>query len=168
VHALRVVFGAAILAVGVGTSPAAQATPDAFSINGVYTAISEGHYATTDYAFHDESTVTSTWRITSTCVSDDHCTGQISSDQGWTAPIYTHEGHVWYVERDLPNWEPCADGTTSPGHQTYKFYPANADGLTQIGSPHLEGIDKTNGVFGGCGRPKWLTIVMQFQLNKIG
>lgn len=149
-------------------APSAQANPEAFAINGVYTATSDGNFATTDYAFHNEATVTSTWTITSACITDDHCSGQVTSDQGWTAPLYTHEGNVWYLERDLPNWEPCPDGTTSPGHQTYKFYPSDADGLTQIGSPYLEGIDKTNGVGGACGRPKWLTVVMPFRLNKVG
>lgn len=153
---------------GMCVVPPAQADPNAFAINGVYTATSDGNFATTDYAFHDEATVTSTWTIASTCVSDDHCSGQVASDQGWTAPLYTHEGHEWYVERDLPNWQPCPDGTTSPGHQTFKFTPSDADGLTQIGSPYLEGIDKTNGVGGACGRPKWLTVVMPFRLNKIG
>lgn len=168
----RTVLGAtsmsATLACGLGATPPAQASPDAFAINGVFTATSDGNFATTDYAFHNEATVTSTWTVTSTCISDDHCAGQVSSDQGWSAPLYTHEGHVWYVERDLPAWEPCPDGTTSPGHQRYKFSPSNADGLTQIGSPYLEGTDKTNGVRGACGRAKWLTVVMPFRLNKVG
>lgn len=165
--ALRSASVSAVLVCGVCLASHAQADPGAFAINGVYTATSDGHFATTDYAFHNEATVMSTWTITSACVTDDHCSGQVASDQGWTAPIYTHEGHVWYVERDLPNWEPCPDGTSSPGHQTYKFTPSDADGLTQIGSPYLEGIDKTNGVGGACGRPKWLTVVMPFRLNKI-
>jgi hypothetical protein len=60
------------------------------------------------------------------------------------------------------------------------FYPANADGVTQIGSPYLEGRDKTVGARAACGIPpiadvpfsgnygKPLTIVMPFRLDKIG
>jgi hypothetical protein len=172
IHRTRSVLGAtsisAALVGGLPLTPLAQASPDAFAINGVFTATSDGNFATTDYAFHNEATVTSTWTITSSCISDDHCAGQVRSDQGWSAPLYTHEAHVWYVERDLPAWEPCPDGTVSAGHQTYKFYPSNADGLSQIGSPYLEGTDKTNGIRGACGRPKWLTVVMPFRLIKVG
>ncbi len=148
-------------------APPATATSDASAINGTYTATSDGRWATTDYAFHEEATVTSTWTITSTCSTDFNCTGQVISDQGWTAALFTHEGHVWYVDRDLPNWQPCSDGTVFPGHQTFKFSPSNADGLTQVGSPYLEGIDKTNGIRGACGQAKWLTIVMPFRLDKM-
>jgi hypothetical protein len=162
------------LVCGVGISPSAQATDGDFSINGTYSATSDGPYATTDYAFHKEETVRSTWTITSKCTTDVTCTGRVTSDQGWSAPLYT-EGHVWYVQRDVPNWETCPDGTTFTGHQTFMFYPANADGVTQIGSPHLEGRDKTvgppfacGGTVLGLGARSMLTIVMPFQLDKIG
>jgi hypothetical protein len=161
----------AALAGGVGATPPAQASDDAYAINGTYAATSDGTYATTDYAFHDEATVRSIWTITSTCATDVKCTGQVTSEQGWSAPLRT-EGHVWYVERDLSNWETCPDGGVSfTGHQTFQFYPANADGVTQIGSPHLEGKDKTVGPRYACGTywfGKPLTIVMQFRLDKIG
>src|SRR3984957_20856642 len=78
---------AAALVGGVGTTPSAQASDDAYAINGTYAATSDGTYATTDYAFHNEATVRSTWTITSTCSTDVHCTGQMSSDQGWSAPL---------------------------------------------------------------------------------
>lgn len=177
------VIGAALMAVavdgGFGVTPSAQASVDAYAINGTYAATSDGTYATTDYAFHEEATVNSTWTITSTCTTDVNCTGQVSSDQGWSAPLHT-EGHVWYVEHDVPNWETCPDGTSFPGHQTFKFYPANASGVTQIGSPYLEGTDKTVGQRAACGIPptadvpfsgsygKPLTIVMPFRLDKMG
>jgi hypothetical protein len=158
---------AAAVVGGVGTTPSARASDDAYAINGTYAATSEGTYATTDYAFHNEATVKSIWTITSTCATDVRCTGQVTSDQGWSAPLRT-EGHIWYVERDVPNWETCPDETSFTGHQTYMFYPANADGVTQIGSPYLEGKDKTVGPRFACGRAKWLTIVMQFRLDKTG
>jgi hypothetical protein len=164
---------------GVGSPPIAQADDGSYAINGTYTATSDGTYATTDYAFHNESTVRSTWAITSTCATDEQCTGRVTSDQGWSAPL-RNEGHVWYVERDVPNWETCPGGATFTGHQTFMFYPANPDGLTQIGSGYLEGRDKTVGPRSACGIPpiadapasgsygKPLTIVMPFRLDKIG
>jgi hypothetical protein len=163
--------GAALIG-GTGTTPLAQATGDndAAAINGTYAATSDGTYATTDYAFHNEATVRSTWTITSTCTTDTHCTGQMSSDQGWSAPLHT-EGHDWYVDHDVPNWEKCPDGTSFTGHQTFMFHPANANGFTQIGSPYLEGRDKTVGPRYACGTywyGKPLTIVMQFRLDKVG
>lgn len=160
----------AVLVGGLGTTPLAQATGDAYAINGVYVATSDGTYATTNYAFHNEATVRSTWTVRSTCATDVHCTGQVSSDQGWSAPLRT-EGHVWYVERDVPNWETCPDGTSFTGHQTFQFYPANADGVTQIGSPYLEGKDKTVGPRYACGTANYgqaLTIVMPFRLDRVG
>jgi hypothetical protein len=159
---------------GVGTTPIAQANDDGYAINGTYVAASDGTYATTNYAFHNEAPVTSTWRITSTCTNDVTCSGQVSSDQGWSAPLRT-EGHVWYVDRDVPNWETCADGTSFAGHQTFTFYPANANGVTQIGSPYLEGKDKTVGQrfacganVNGLGARSALVIVMPFRLDRIG
>ena len=162
---------AAALTYVVGGGPTAQASPDSFAFNGTYTATSDGTYATTNYAFHNEATVRSTWTITSKCVTDETCSGQVTSDQGWSAPLSMQVGHVWSVQRDLPGWETCPDGTTFPGHQTFTFYPSNADGLTQIGSPYLEGRDKTVGPRYACstywfGKP--LTIVLPFRLDKTG
>lgn len=171
--ATATLMGAALVG-GIDTPFAAWATGDDYAINGTYVATSDGSYATTDYAFHNEATVRSTWTITSTCTADVHCTGQVTSDQGWSAPLRT-EGKVWYVERDVPNWETCPDGTTFPGHQTFMFYPANANGVTQPGSPYLEGRDKTVGPPFACGRTalglgarSHLTIVMPFRLDRIG
>src|SRR5271156_4430209 len=103
---------AAALVGGVGTTPPAQASDDAYAINGTYAATSDGTYATTDYAFHNETTMKSTWTITSTCPTEVRCTGRVSTDQGWSAPLRL-EGRVWYVERDLPNWETCPGGGPS-------------------------------------------------------
>ena len=153
--------------VGGANATAAWASDGDAAINGTYSATSDGQFATTDYEFHDEATVRSTWTITSTCTTEYNCTGQVVSDQGWTAPLYTHEGHVWYVKREIPNWQTCPDSSTFPGHQTFMFYPSDSDGVTKVGSPYLEGRDKTIGDPGACGRFKFLTVVMPFRLDKI-
>lgn len=161
---------AAAWAGGVGGAPPARANADAYAVNGTFAATSDGEWATTDYAFHREATVKSTWTIVSTCTTDVNCTGEVISDQGWSAPVRT-EGHVWYVERDVPNWLTCPDGNVFPGHQTFMFYPSDSNGVTQIGSPYLEGKDKTVGPRYACGTAwygKPLTIVMPFRLERIG
>jgi hypothetical protein len=168
--ALGAALWAPALVSGLYIAPLAQATDDDYAINGTYVATSDGTYATTNYAFHNEATVRSTWTVTSQCRTDVHCTGTVSSDQGWRAPLYT-EGHIWYVQRDVPNWETCPDGTAFTGHQTYTFYPSDAAGVDQIGSPYLEGKDKTVGDRFACGGAKEamaLTIVMPFRLDKVG
>jgi hypothetical protein len=158
----------AALACYLAAPPAANADAG-YAINGRYAATSDGTYATTNYAFHNQATVRSVWTITSTCRTDVSCVGQVTSDQGWSAPLST-EGHIWYVQRDLPTWETCPDGSTSSGHQTFMFYPTDTDGVNQIGSPHLEGRDKTLGARFGCGRTNLAevtTVVMQFRLDRI-
>ncbi|ORA07575.1 hypothetical protein BST14_27165 [Mycobacterium arosiense ATCC BAA-1401 = DSM 45069] len=150
--------------------PSAGAINGDYSINGTYAATSDGAYATTDYAFHNEATVRSTWTISSTCESADHCSGKVVSDQGWSAPATMALGHVWTVEHDVPNWEKCSDGPAFTGHQTFTFSPSNADGVTQPGSPYLEGRDKTVGPRYACGTTwygKPLTVVLPFRLDRI-
>jgi hypothetical protein len=38
--------------------------------------------------FQDEATVTSTWTFNTTCPNPFRCTGQVSSDQGWTVALH--------------------------------------------------------------------------------
>lgn len=166
-HIASTTFLAATIG-GLGIAAPVSAVSNDFEINGVFAAVSNGDFATTDYAFHDQQTIRSTWTIQSTCTKDHVCNGQVSSDSGWTAPLRSPEGRVWKVERDLPDWQKCPDGTTSPGHQTFTFYPSDANGVTKIGSPYLEGRDKTTGVSGACGRFKFLTVVMPLRLDRIG
>ncbi|OBG02623.1 hypothetical protein [Mycolicibacter sinensis] len=156
------------MAGGLCTPATAAAVGNDFAINGTFAAVSDGQFATTDYAFHGEQTVRSTWTIESACTKDRVCGGQVTSDAGWSALARSVDGRIWKVERDLPGWQICPDGSTSPGHQTFTFYPSDSNGVTKIGSPYLEGRDKTTGVSGACGTFKFLTVVMPFRLDRIG
>ena len=49
-------LGAALFG-GVDITPSARANDDDYAINGRYVATSDGTYATTDYAFHNEATI---------------------------------------------------------------------------------------------------------------
>jgi hypothetical protein len=166
----RVIAGTTAVAVtmiaGLGTPSPARASQDGLALNGTYTATSNGDWAKTNDSYYDEATVTSTWTITSSCSNPVDCTGQVISDQGWTAPII-HNSDAWIVDRDLPDWERCPDGTTAPGHQRYRFWPVDATGYVAPGSPTLAGEERTTGPSGACGINKMLVIRMPFRLEKV-
>lgn len=149
-----------------GSPSPAHATGDAPAINGTFTATSNGEWAQTNEVFHDETTVRSIWTISTTCANALSCTGTVSSDQGWTATIYT-TNNVWYVKREVPNWEPCQGGTSVLGHQVYRFYAVAKDGTLDPNSTTYAGKDETTGPSGGCGRSLPLDIALPFKLVKI-
>jgi hypothetical protein len=154
-------------AVGVGTAPLARAYNPA--ISGTYTATNVGDFARTNTVLHTEPTIRSTWTITSSCATAEDCSGQITSDHGWTAPIYMHDGLTWNVKRDLPNWEVCPDGTSYTARDFIFFYPANPDtGELVQGSPVFAGREKTTAPSGACGTNMPLYIDQPFRLDRIG
>jgi hypothetical protein len=159
---------AASVAGGVGMAPSAWAYDPA--INGTYTATVVGDWARTNQVYHQEAVVRSTWTISSSCSTGQDCTGQVKSDQGWTAPLTMHDGLIWWVKRDIPNWETCPDGTSFPGHDVVYFYPADPEtGLNTLGSsPVLAGRQHTTGPAGACGTNAPLYIEQPFRLDKIG
>ncbi len=150
---------------GVTTAPSAQA--ESIAINGTYIATSVGEWAKTNEAFDNEATVRSTWTITSSCTTYQDCSGQVTSDQGWSAPLTVHDGVLWYVRHDLPNWEQCPDGTAATGRQTFSFTYVGPDGMQKPGSDTLAGLDKTVGPSGACGVNRWLVVEMPFRLDKL-
>lgn len=151
----------------VSPAPVARGTGDSPAINGTFTATSNGEWAQSNDVYHNEATVRSTWTITTTCATPIDCTGTVKSDQGWTAPIYTTNVQ-WYVKRELPDWERCADGTTAPGHQVYRFAAVGADDYYDPKSTTYAGEDLTTGPSGACGRNASLQIALPFKLVKIG
>ncbi|KZS68332.1 MAG: hypothetical protein K2X56_20670 [Mycobacterium pseudokansasii] len=158
---------AAMVIGGSSTAPPARASTDGPAINGTYRATSVGEWAKTNQSFHDEPTVSSTWTVSSSCATAQDCTGHVTSDQGWSAPLYMHDGVMWTVKHEVPNWETCPDGTSFTGVQTFTFYPAGPDGTVQTGSPTLAGKDQTVGPSGACGVNKWLVVMMPFRLDRI-
>ena len=133
------------------------------ALNGTYTAVSDGQWAKTNYRYHDEATVTSTWTIASTCQTYQDCTGRIVSDAGWSADLVYASGR-WRARRHIDNWQPCADGTTAPGDQSFEFWRPRTDADTS----HLIGWDRTTGPSGACGINKWLNITMPLTLTLAG
>jgi hypothetical protein len=77
---------AVAVAASIATAGPARATACGAPLNGTYTAISDGQRAWTRDSYHDEATATATatWMVTSTCSSFLDCSGQVTSDQGWS------------------------------------------------------------------------------------
>ena len=166
-RSINLVVSATLLAAGVGTAPAAWAYDAA--INGTYTATVIGDWAQTNQVYHQEPVVRSTWKITSSCSTAEDCSGQVVSDQGWSAPLTTHDGLMWSVSHDIPNWTTCPDGTSFTGRDFVYFYPANPDsGEIVPGSTVLAGREHTTGPSGACGTNAPLYIDQPFRLDKIG
>jgi hypothetical protein len=92
----------------------------------------------------------------------------VTSDAGWSADIITTNGE-YIVKRELPNWEPCADGSgrTVTGHQRYRFFPVDESGFLKAGSPVFAGFDKTSGETGACSLNQKLEIEMPFRLQRL-
>jgi hypothetical protein len=147
--------------------PTAGASGDEWGLNGTYAAMSNGARAQTNDVYRDEATVRSTWTINTTCTTPVDCTGRVSSDQRWSEDVNIH-GSEYIVKHDVPNWEPCPNGTSRTGHQIYHFYPVNEEGRISVGSTILAGIDRTSGESGACGINQALVITMPFRLEKVG
>jgi hypothetical protein len=74
--------------------PEARAkTPADIAINGTYQADSIGGWAKINQQYNSEREITSTWKISTTCTTMEDCTGTVTSDQGWTAPITCRTGN---------------------------------------------------------------------------
>jgi hypothetical protein len=155
-------------ALGFGLVPAGHAHAADWALNGRYLATSNGDWATTNEVYHDQPTVRSIWTITMTCRNVVTCDGTVVSDAGWSAPIAVRSSD-YYVVRDLPDWQRCADGTgrTVTGHQRYRFFPAGPDGNILPGSTVLAGTDKTSGESGACSLNQKVQIDMPFRLEKL-
>jgi hypothetical protein len=151
---------------GLGPPPPARASVGGVDLNGIYIAQSNGQWARTNERYQDEATVRNTWTITSTCVAALECTGRVTSDQGWSNDIYSKSG-IWYLKRNLDNWEPCYDGSSAPGFQVILFYSVNSNGQTDPASTTYAGEDKTTSPSGSCGRNQSLVIRMPFRLEKV-
>jgi hypothetical protein len=160
-----VTVGAAAILAAVGMPAAASASEGDWGINGTYIATSNGDWSRTNEIYQNEASVRQTWTISTTCNNPSDCVGTVHSDQGWTAPIYQRSG-LWYVKRALPGWEPCPDGTTADGLQTFNFYAGDAE--TGQAAPNSSstflGQDITKSASGSCGINKQLVINMPFKM----
>ena len=163
---------AAMAALVAAVSGMATAAPPAhgafgFELNGSYRVVSNGDWAKTNEVYMDEKQVISTWTFSSICADAGTCKGTVTSDQGWTAPV-EFRSSGWVMDRYLPDWEPCPDGTFSPGRQRFQFYATDANGqVDKMNVETLQGYDRTIGVSGACGKNQPLVITMPLTLHKL-
>ena len=162
------IIGAVVVALvhAVGGAPVAGASEDP-AINGTFAVQSNGEWAITNEVYRDEVVVRSTWTVTSSCTTIQECTGTVTSDQGWTAPINL-VGNEWHVLHTVKGWEPCPDGTFVDGSQLYRFYPVDErGGLALHGSSVYAGTDRTTSPSGSCGINQPLVITIPLRLNQL-
>lgn len=160
-------LGAAVVT-GIAVLPIAHGQAQDWALNGRYLATSNGDWAMFNDVYRDIPSVRSTWTITMTCSQIIVCSGQVTSDAGWSADIVTTNSE-YVVTRELPDWQRCADGTgrTVTGHQRYRFFPVSAAGFLSPGSQVFAGFDKTSGESGGCSLNEKAEVEMPFRLEKL-
>ena len=161
-----VMIAATALVAGVAVAPSAHAAE--WALNGTFTATSNGEWAKSNDIFHQQQSVRAIWTISSECSYPTECTGTVTSNQGWTAPIY-QTGGEWYVKHVVPQWIPCPDGSAADGFQVFRFKRMTPSGdTTDPTSNTLIGEDATTGPSGACGRSLAIFITMPFKLVTIG
>ena len=165
---LRVLVGLTTVSLtgAVGFVPTAHASGYDWALNGRYLVTSNGDWAKSNEVFHDEWTVRQVWDVETTCTGPTTCTSQLTSSQGWSAPV-RFTGSQWIVDRVLPDWQPCQDGTKSPGHQKFRFDPVDSNGQAVPGDGSIfAGVDQTDGVSGACGKNLPLVIRLPLRLQR--
>ena len=163
---LATLLTAALLSGAAAAAPARASAE--WALNGTFTATSNGEWSRSNDIFVDQISVRAIWTVSSQCSYPTECTGTVTSDQGWTAPIYQTSGE-WYVKHVVPQWIPCADGSTADGFQVFRFKRMTPGGdYTDPTSNVLVGEDSTTGPSGACGRSLSVFIAMPFKLVKVG
>jgi hypothetical protein len=160
-------FSIALLG-SLGSPTPASASNYGVELNGAYRVISNGDWAQTNQVYIDEKTVVQTWTFNTSCTSPIMCSGTVTSDQGWTAPAI-NTGDYWVVDRVVPNWEPCPDGTAASGAQKFMFWGVDpVGGYTDRSQVNLfAGRDRTIAPSGACGINKPLVIELPMRLEKM-
>ncbi len=104
------------------TPPPAPSKPTApgSPLNGTYAATTDNGKRTVNGLTTPTPNDVSTWTITSECTAEDTCSGQVSSDKGWTAPAEFAHGR-WTVKRDSPDAVQCPNGPSVPATVAYSF-----------------------------------------------
>jgi hypothetical protein len=166
-RAARVIGGIAATALSVigsvGVAPSAHAENWGVDISGTWDVFSDGEWARTNQVLIDERSVRETWTVNVSCASPIECSGEVTSNLGWTAKA--HLDDFWYIEHDVPNWMPCPNGTFATGHQMFMMWgwdrPTEAR-LTKNFTT-MVGRNITTSDSGACGvnRPKQIELPVQ-------
>ena len=169
--------GAIVAVVGIlSTAPPAHATDYGVALNGTYRATSNGDWAQSSQGpfgvggamvYRDQPTKVETWTVRSDCVSPIQCIGQVTSDAGWTG-LLNFNGDSWRIDRDIPNWLPCPDGTAAPGHQNFALWGFDPTTSEKNKVRNLVvGWERTQAPSGACGLSTPLVIQLPVRLDQL-
>ena len=162
---LAVAAAAISLSAALTAAPAALASETDGAINGTFIATSDGVWAKVNDRYEDQPTVVSTWTISSSCPNKVDCTGTVTSDEGWSAPL-KKSSTLWLLVRDLPEWKLCPDGTFAHARQLFQFYPIDNTRTVDWDSTTFEGHVQTLGDAGACGKNQSVNIDVPFSMVK--
>ncbi|ORV41135.1 hypothetical protein AWC02_17065 [Mycolicibacter engbaekii] len=159
---------ATVVGVALGATPAPPARADlGIELNGAYRVVANGDWAKTNEVFMNERSEISVWTFRSSCANAAQCTGEVTSDAGWTAPLEFRTSR-WLVDRYHENWQTCPDGTTSPGRQRYQFQGSDLNGqYDKRNTDLLVGYVRTIGVSGACGRNQPTVIQIPLSVRRL-
>jgi len=140
----------AVMAVHASLEPTTSAFASNFGVelNGTYRVISNGNWAKSNEVFLDEKTVVQTWTVTSSCTSPISCTGTVTSDRGWSAPVST-TGDYWIVDHVVEDWVRCPDGTQPCCARRYRPGSSAPGPHGQAGAPR-RAVARREGRRVGC------------------
>lgn len=170
---------AAVIVAVVGTlstAPLARASDYGIALNGTYRATSNGDWAQSSQGpfgvggamvYRDQPTKVETWTLSSDCSSPIQCLGEVRSDAGWTGAL-NWNGDSWRVDRDIPNWLPCPDGTAVPGHQLFALWGFDPSTTEKNKVWNLiVGYERTQAPSGACGLSTPLVIQLPVRLEQL-
>jgi hypothetical protein len=146
----------------------ASASNYGVELNGTWEVESNGDWAKNNEVFLNEQTVFQKWTMSSSCTSPISCTGTVHSDQGWSAPM-VNQGGYWVVDRVVPNWEPCQDGTAATGAQKFFFWGVDVidEAVDMKMTDLMAGRDRTEGPSGACGINNPLVVELPMTLRRL-
>lgn len=160
------IAAATVLGAAIAMSTGTAAADGSWGINGTFATSVNGEWAKVNERYENQPSERAIWTVSTQCTSATECVGTVTSDQGWSAPIYTTNG-LFYVKRAVPQWRFCADGTPIDGLQVYKLYPVGFDGHFDVTANEYTGEQQTTGPSGSCGRNQWPAIRAPFYMKHI-
>ena len=172
-----VAAGAAAITVVASLWASAPAYGSNFGVelNGTYRVMSDGEWAMRNagpfgmggaQSKYKQQTVIETWTVTTECVSPIECSGEVRSDRGYTATIRLDD--YWIVDHDVPDWVPCPNGTSAPGHQKFILWSFNpARNERDRNTNFLAGRNITKSASGACGRNQPVVVEMPVRMERI-
>ncbi len=158
----------AIVVIGsLGAAPSAHAYDWGIDISGTWRVFSDGEWARTNQVKFKQASVLETWTVSVSCVTRLECSGEVTSDLGWTGTARLDD--FWFIEHDVPNWKPCPDGTFATGHQKFQIWGVNPVTEERVvrNIQTFAGRNITQADSGACGINNPTVIELPVHMEKI-